>query len=73
MAKFRSVEELVKQLRPVNPVYCYRKDSIKSATNWFNANFPGKEVLPGSTSVAPKLFLEETLSWFLMPNLLIKF
>ena len=42
MAKFRSVEELVKQLRPVDPVYCYRKDSIKSATNWFNANFPGK-------------------------------
>ena len=44
MAKFRSVEELVKQLRPVNPVYCYRKDSIKSATNWFNANFPGTSI-----------------------------
>ena len=42
MAKFRSVEELVKQLRPVDPVYCYRRDSIKSATNWFNSNFPGK-------------------------------
>ena len=42
MAKFRSVEELVKQLRPVDPVYCFRKDSIKSATNWFKTNFPGK-------------------------------
>ena len=42
MAKFRSVEELVKQLRPVDPVYCFRRDSIKSATNWFNANFSGK-------------------------------
>ena len=42
MAKFRSVEELVKQLRPVDPVYCFRRDSIKSATSWFNANFPGK-------------------------------
>ena len=42
MQKFKSVEELVKQLRPTGPVYCIRKGSIKLASKYFQKNFPGK-------------------------------
>jgi ornithine decarboxylase len=42
MQKFKSVDELVNNLRPVNPVYCIRPDSIKLACNWFKTNFPGE-------------------------------
>ena len=41
MAKFQCVDELVKSLQPINPVYCLRKNSLKLAANWFNNNFPG--------------------------------
>ena len=41
MAKFQSVEELVKATRPVNPVYCIREDSIETSAAWFKNNFPG--------------------------------
>ena len=42
MQKFKSVEELVNQLRPYKPVYCIRKNSILSASNYFQKKFPGK-------------------------------
>ena len=42
MQKFKSVEELINQLRPDKPVYCIRKNSILSASNFFQKNFPGK-------------------------------
>jgi len=41
MAKFQSVDELVKATRPVNPVYCIREESIRTASSWFVENFPG--------------------------------
>ena len=41
MAKFQCVDELVKILQPIDPVYCLRKHSLKLAANWFNENFPG--------------------------------
>ena len=41
MAKFQCVDELVKVLQPIDPVYCLRKHSLKLAANWFNENFPG--------------------------------
>jgi ornithine decarboxylase len=41
MAKFQSVDELVKSTRPVNPVYCIREESIQTASKWFLQNFPG--------------------------------
>jgi ornithine decarboxylase len=41
MAKFQSVDELVKATRPVNPVYCIREESIRIASGWFVENFPG--------------------------------
>jgi len=42
MQKFNSVDELVNTIRPVDPIYCIRPNSIKSACNWFKSNFPGK-------------------------------
>ena len=42
MQKFKTVEELVSQLKPEKPVYCLRKKSILSASKFFQNNFPGK-------------------------------
>jgi len=42
MQKFKSVEELISQLKPDKPVYCIRKNSILSASNYFQKKFPGK-------------------------------
>ena len=42
MQKFNSVDELVNAIRPVNPIYCIRPNSIKSACGWFKSNFPGQ-------------------------------
>ena len=42
MQKFKSVEDLVNQLKPDRPVYCIRKKSILSASKFFQKNFPGK-------------------------------
>ena len=42
MQKFKSVEKLVNQLRPDKPIYCIRKNSILSASNFFQKKFPGK-------------------------------
>jgi len=42
MKKFKSVEQLINQLKPNDPVYCIRKQSIKTASMFFKNNFPGK-------------------------------
>ena len=42
MQKFNSVSDLVNTVRPVDPIYCIRPNSIKSACSWFKSNFPGK-------------------------------
>jgi ornithine decarboxylase len=42
MQKFNTVDELVNTIRPVEPIYCIRPDSIKLACNWFKVRFPGK-------------------------------
>ena len=42
MQKFSSVDELVRNIQPVDPVYCIRPESIKTACSWFKKNFPGK-------------------------------
>ncbi len=42
MEKFKSVEDLVNQLKPTEPVYCIRKTSIQLASKYFQKNFPGK-------------------------------
>ncbi len=50
MQKFKSVEELVNQLRPDKPVYCIRKNSILSAVRFFQKNFPGKTLYAVKTN-----------------------
>ena len=42
MRKFRNVNELVIALKPDFPVYCIRPESIKTSTQFFKKNFPGK-------------------------------
>jgi len=42
MQKFKNVSELVNTLKPDYPVYCIRPDSIKTSTQFFKTNFPGK-------------------------------
>ena len=42
MRKFRNVNELVSALKPDFPVYCIRPESIKTSTQFFKKNFPGK-------------------------------
>ena len=42
MQKFKSVEKLVNQLKPTEPVYCIRKNSIQLASKFFQNKFPGK-------------------------------
>ena len=42
MQKFNSVDELVNTNRPVEPIYCIRPNSIKTACSWFKSNFNGK-------------------------------
>jgi ornithine decarboxylase len=53
MQKFKSVEELVNQLRPDKPVYCIRKKSILSASKFFQKNFPGKILYAVKTNPHP--------------------
>jgi len=53
MQKFKSVEELVNQLKPEKPVYCIRKNSIQSATKFFKDNFPGKILYAVKTNPHP--------------------
>jgi len=42
MQKFKDVNELVNTLKPDYPVYCIRPDSLKTSTQFFKNNFPGK-------------------------------
>ena len=42
MKKFKTVYELINELKPSDPVYCIRKNSIKKASKFFVEKFPGK-------------------------------
>ena len=53
MQKFKSVEDLVNQLKPEKPVYCIRKNSIQFATKFFKDNFPGKILYAVKTNPHP--------------------
>ena len=55
MQKFKSVEALIAQLRPDKPVYCIRKNSILSASNFFQKNFPGKILYAVKTNPHPEV------------------
>ena len=53
MQKFKSVEELVNQLKPTKPVYCIRKKSIQLASKFFQNKFPGKVFYAVKTNPHP--------------------
>jgi ornithine decarboxylase len=53
MQKFKSVEQIVSQLKPEKPIYCIRKNSIRSAVKYFNKNFPGKILYAVKTNPHP--------------------
>ena len=55
MKKFKSVEELVNQLKPNNPVYCIRKHSISVASKYFQKKFPGKVLYAVKTNPHPEV------------------
>ena len=53
MEKFKTVEKLVNQLRPDEPIYCIRKTSIQVASKFFQNNFPGKVLYAVKTNPHP--------------------
>tara|TARA_B100001564_G_scaffold320518_1_gene298530 strand:- start:64 stop:1248 length:1185 start_codon:yes stop_codon:yes gene_type:complete len=55
MQKFKSVEELVNQLRPDKPIYCIRKNSILSASRFFQDKFPGNILYAVKTNPHPEI------------------
>ena len=60
MQKFKSVEDLINQLKPEKPVYCIRKNSIQSAVKYFIKNFPGKILYAVKTNPHP-LIIEKII------------
>ena len=53
MQKFKSVDELVNQLKPIEPVYCIRRNSIRLASRFFQNKFPGKILYAVKTNPHP--------------------
>ena len=53
MKKFKTVDELINVIKPSDPVYCIRKNSIKKATQVFLKNFPGKILYAVKTNPHP--------------------
>ena len=55
MQKFKDVNELVNTLKPDYPVYCIRPDSLKTSTQFFKNNFPGKVLYAVKTNPNEKV------------------
>ncbi len=55
MRKFTGVDELVNTLKPENPVYCIRPNSIKKSVEFFKNNFPGKVLYAVKTNPNEKV------------------
>ena len=53
MQKFKSVDELVSQLKPTEPVYCIRRNSIRLPSRFFRNKFPGKILYAVKTNPHP--------------------
>jgi len=53
MEKFKSVDELVKKMKPTAPVYCIRKKSIQLSSKYFRNKFPGKILYAVKTNPNP--------------------
>ena len=55
MQKFKSVEDLINQLKPEKPVYCIRKHSVTKASKFFQKNFPGDVLYAVKTNPHPQI------------------
>ena len=55
MKKFKSVDDLIDQLKPVNPVYCIRKNSINLASKFFQKRFLGRILYAVKTNPHPEV------------------
>ncbi len=55
MQKFKTVDELVRQIEPERPVYCIRKKSIHIASKTFQNKFPGKILYAVKTNPHPEV------------------
>jgi len=67
MQKFKSVENLINQLKPEKPVYCIRKNSVTIASKFFQKNFPGDILYAVKTNPHPiiiKTLLESGINQF---------
>ena len=67
MQKFKSVENLINQLKPEKPVYCIRKNSVTIASKFFQKNFLGDILYAVKTNPHPiiiKTLLESGINQF---------
>jgi len=55
MQKFKTVDEMVSQLKPERPIYCIRKKSIQLASKIFQKKFPGKILYAVKTNPHPEV------------------
>jgi ornithine decarboxylase len=55
MQKFKTVDELINQLKPEKPIYCIRKKSIQIASTYFRNKFPGKVLYAIKTNPHPEV------------------
>ena len=55
MQKFKTVGELINQLKPERPVYCIRKKSIHIASKYFQNKFPGTILYAVKTNPHPEV------------------
>ena len=55
MQKFKTVDELINQIKPEKPIYCIRKKSIQSASTYFRNKFPGKVLYAVKTNSHPEV------------------
>ena len=55
MQKFKTVDQLVNQLKPEKPIYCIRKKSIHVASKTFQNKFPGKILYAVKTNPHPEV------------------
>jgi ornithine decarboxylase len=53
MQKFKSVEDLINQLKPEKPVYCIRRHSVTRALKFFQNNFSGDILYAVKTNPHP--------------------
>ena len=55
MQKFKTVDDLINQLKPEKPIYCIRKKSIQLASAYFRNKFPGKVLYAVKTNSHPEV------------------